>query len=356
MAPSSTGTTRASSVRYRSRTPADQGALAVLEQVLGGLGFRCERLKFSAPGTPDVENLYARWGAGPIGQNEGPNFCFAGHTDVVPVGDEKAWTVPPFGAEIIDGQLYGRGAADMKSAIAAFVAAAARFLQGRDGRLNGGISLLITGDEEGPAINGTTKVLQWLAQKGEKLSVCVVGEPTNPLRLGQMMKVVACVQHVMGDAALLEEIRQQFGFRREMRCEQRKGLTGDRQVWIFHPMIIPLPGLNRKRHRLCNVSFRLPAVHPVPFGDHRGVTARIAAALYHVIAVIHRAGHADMVGQNPQAAPCRMGREIHRKSCPASNAPCGGNRNLMPFPGIRRRMAAFPGFRLCLCDRPERWR
>lgn len=178
-------------IRCPSVTPADKGALGVLEQALTGLGFRCERLTFSAPGTPDVENLYARWGAGEIGRMTAGtrNFCFAGHTDVVPVGDRAAWTVDPFGAEIIAGQLYGRGAADMKSAIAAFVAAAGRFLASRAGRLDGGISLLITGDEEGPAINGTTRVLDWLKEKGEALSVCVVGEPTNPLRLGEMMKI-----------------------------------------------------------------------------------------------------------------------------------------------------------------------
>lgn len=176
-------------IRCPSVTPADQGALGVLAAALTPLGFRCERLKFTAPGTPDVENLYARWGEGPIGQQEGPNFCFAGHTDVVPVGDAAAWSVDPFAAEIRDGQLYGRGATDMKSAIAAFVAAAGRFIAARDGRIPGGISLLITGDEEGPAINGTTRVLDWLKEKGEKLSVCVVGEPTNPLRLGEMMKI-----------------------------------------------------------------------------------------------------------------------------------------------------------------------
>lgn len=176
-------------IRCPSVTPADQGALGVLEAALVPLGFRCERLKFSAPGTPDVENLYARWGTGPIGQQEGPNFCFAGHTDVVPVGDAAAWSVDPFAAEIRDGQLYGRGATDMKSAIAAFVAAAGRFIAARQGKIPGGISLLITGDEEGPAINGTTRVLDWLKAKGETLSVCVVGEPTNPLRLGEMMKI-----------------------------------------------------------------------------------------------------------------------------------------------------------------------
>ncbi|WP_341704713.1 succinyl-diaminopimelate desuccinylase [Ferrovibrio sp.] len=170
-------------IRCPSVTPADKGALGVLEAALVPLGFRCERLRFSAPGTPDVENLYARWGDG------GRNFCFAGHTDVVPVGDATAWTVDPFAGDVIEGRLYGRGATDMKSAIAAFVAAAGRFLAGGGGRLDGSISLLITGDEEGPAINGTTKVLQWLAERGEALSACVVGEPTNPLRLGEMMKI-----------------------------------------------------------------------------------------------------------------------------------------------------------------------
>jgi succinyl-diaminopimelate desuccinylase len=170
-------------IRRPSVTPADQGALGVLEAAIGPLGFTCHRLSFSAPGTPDVENLYARWGKG------GANFCFAGHTDVVPVGDAKAWTTDPFGAEIIDGQLYGRGATDMKSAIAAFAAAAERFLAERGPGFDGSISFLITGDEEGPAINGTDKVLKWLKEKSEKLSACVVGEPTNPLRLGDMMKI-----------------------------------------------------------------------------------------------------------------------------------------------------------------------
>ena len=170
-------------IRCPSVTPADLGALGVLEATLTPLGFTCHRLKFAAPGTPDVENLYARHGKG------GRNFCFAGHTDVVPVGDRQGWTVDPFGAEIIDGQLYGRGATDMKSAIAAFAAAAERFLAERGAGFDGSISFLITGDEEGPAINGTDKVLKWLKDRGEELSACVVGEPTNPLRLGEMMKI-----------------------------------------------------------------------------------------------------------------------------------------------------------------------
>ena len=136
-------------IRCPSITPKDDGALAVLEAALAPLGFQCHRLRFEHEGTAPVDNLYARLGG------EGPNFCFAGHTDVVPPGDTALWRHDPFAAEIVDGTLYGRGAADMKSAIAAFSSAAARF--GRPQR--GSISLLITGDEEGPAINGTPKLL-----------------------------------------------------------------------------------------------------------------------------------------------------------------------------------------------------
>jgi succinyl-diaminopimelate desuccinylase len=170
-------------IRCPSVTPEDGGALAVLEDALGHLGFACHRLTFSDDETPDVANLYARLGGG------SPNFCFAGHTDVVPVGDRAAWTVDPFGAEVAGGVLYGRGAADMKGAIAAFVAAAARFLAKRAGDFPGSISLLITGDEEGPSINGTAKLLRWLAERGERLDACLVGEPTNPTRLGDMIKI-----------------------------------------------------------------------------------------------------------------------------------------------------------------------
>ncbi len=170
-------------IRCPSVTPADAGALTLLEKRLTALGFACHRLKFTASDTPDVDNLYARIGTG------GRNFCFAGHTDVVPVGDRAAWTVDPFGAEIHQGVLYGRGAADMKGAIAAFTAAASRFVDRHGAALPGSISLLITGDEEGPAINGTTKVLDWLAARNEKLDVCLVGEPTNPHRLGEMVKI-----------------------------------------------------------------------------------------------------------------------------------------------------------------------
>ena len=171
-------------IRCPSVTPIDAGALDVLQRALEAIGFTCHRLPFSAPGTADVDNLYAR-----IGRAEGPNFCFAGHIDVVAAGDRAAWSTDPFGAELRDDQLFGRGAADMKGAIAAFAAAAARFVKAQGGAMPGAISLLITGDEEGPAVNGTKRVLEWLKGRGEKLHACIVGEPTNPTRLGEMIKI-----------------------------------------------------------------------------------------------------------------------------------------------------------------------
>ena len=170
-------------IRCPSVTPEDGGSQETLARALESLGFVCHRMTFEASGTPDVQNLYARLGTA------SPNFCFAGHTDVVPVGDPDAWTADPFGAEIRDGVLYGRGAADMKGAIAAFVGAVSRFLDERDGKFDGSISLLITGDEEGPAVNGTVKVLRWMEERGERIDDCLVGEPTNPTRLGEMIKI-----------------------------------------------------------------------------------------------------------------------------------------------------------------------
>ena len=170
-------------IRCPSVTPDDAGALDVLEATLEELGFSCHKLVFSEQGTADVANLYARLG------DASPNFCFAGHTDVVPVGNPEGWDTDPFGAEIVDGHLCGRGAADMKGAIASFVAALARFLAERPDGFDGSISLLITGDEEGLAINGTVKVLDWLGERGEALDVCLVGEPTNPEKLGDMIKI-----------------------------------------------------------------------------------------------------------------------------------------------------------------------
>jgi len=170
-------------VRCPSVTPAEAGALALLEDRLTSLGFRCERMDFSEPGTPDIANLYARAGAG------GKHFCFAGHSDVVPTGDLSSWSIGPFAAELSDGYVFGRGAADMKGAIAAFACAAGAFLRRRGPGFDGSISLLITGDEEGPAINGTVKMLRKLADRGEAVDVCVVGEPTSSKRFGDMMKI-----------------------------------------------------------------------------------------------------------------------------------------------------------------------
>jgi len=162
-------------IRRPSVTPKDAGALDMLEAVLKELGFVVHRLPFG-----DIENLYARLG------DDGPHLCFAGHTDVVPVGE--GWSTDPFAAEVKDGTLYGRGAADMKSAIAAFVAAAARNGKPPE-KFKGAISLLITGDEEGVAVNGTVKVLEWLKARGEKINHCIVGEPTSSAHAGDTVKI-----------------------------------------------------------------------------------------------------------------------------------------------------------------------
>lgn len=167
-------------IRCPSITPRNEGVMEVLMRHLEVIGFTCHRMTFSdAPGEP-TENLYARIGTAQ------PNLCFAGHVDVVPVGDRAAWSVDPFAAVVKDGFLYGRGTEDMKGAIAAFVAAAAEFAKNP---FNGSLSLLITGDEEGVAVNGTRKVLPWLKSKGEVIDGCIVGEPTNPSTLGEMAKI-----------------------------------------------------------------------------------------------------------------------------------------------------------------------
>ncbi|WP_072395947.1 succinyl-diaminopimelate desuccinylase [Hyphomicrobium sp. CS1GBMeth3] len=170
-------------IRCESVTPDEGGALSLLESVLKPAGFTCHRLTFREAGTPDVENLYARIG------NTAPHLSFAGHTDVVPAGDIDAWTVPPFSGEIRDGNLFGRGAVDMKGGVACFVSAALRHLAENGGKPKGSISLLITGDEEGPSINGTAKLLDWLKAGGETLDACIVGEPSNPEALGDEIKI-----------------------------------------------------------------------------------------------------------------------------------------------------------------------
>jgi succinyl-diaminopimelate desuccinylase len=170
-------------VRCRSVTPEDGGALAYLQGVLAKAGFSVHRMTFAEPGTAPIENLYARIGT------EKPNLVFAGHTDVVPPGDEAAWRHPPFAGEIAGDKLFGRGAVDMKGGIACFVAAATDYLAANGGRpKRGSISLLITGDEESVAVNGTVKLLQWAAERGEKFDHCILGEPSNVETLGDTIK------------------------------------------------------------------------------------------------------------------------------------------------------------------------
>jgi succinyl-diaminopimelate desuccinylase len=170
-------------VRCPSVTPAEGGALSLIETLLARAGFAVERVTFSEPGFPDVQNLFARIGS------QSPNLVFAGHADVVPPGDEARWTHPPFAAEIADGVLYGRGAVDMKGALACAIAAALDYVAQHGGAPKGSISFLVTGDEEGVAVNGTVKLLKWAAARGETFDHCVLGEPTNPAALGDMIKI-----------------------------------------------------------------------------------------------------------------------------------------------------------------------
>ena len=170
-------------LRCPSVTPAEGGALAYLETVLKGAGFTVHRLTFSEPGAADVENLYARIGTA------APHLVFAGHTDVVPSGDPKSWSHGPFAGDVEGGVLYGRGAVDMKGAIACKVAAALDYLAANGGKPNGSMSFLITGDEEGIAVNGTIKLLKWAAERGEKFDHCILGEPGNVDILGDTIKL-----------------------------------------------------------------------------------------------------------------------------------------------------------------------
>ncbi|MGA7790571.1 MAG: succinyl-diaminopimelate desuccinylase [Xanthobacteraceae bacterium] len=169
-------------VRCRSVTPEEGGALGYLQAVLEQAGFTAHRMVFAEPGTAPVDNLYARIGTGE------PNLVFAGHTDVVPAGNEAAWSHPPFAGEVAQDRLYGRGAVDMKGGIACFVAAALDYLGANGGPPEGSISLLITGDEESVAVNGTIKLLQWAAARGEKFDHCVLGEPSNVEVIGDTVK------------------------------------------------------------------------------------------------------------------------------------------------------------------------
>ncbi len=169
-------------IRFPSVTPVDAGVMSFLEKKLKQLGFKTKVLEFKEKNSKPVKNLYARLG------NKSPNFCYAGHLDVVPAGNLKDWTVNPFKPSIKKGHLIGRGANDMKSSIAAFVAAISNFIENYSD-FKGSISLLVTGDEEGVAINGTKKVVEYLKKRKEKIDFCLVGEPTNPSKLGEMIKI-----------------------------------------------------------------------------------------------------------------------------------------------------------------------
>ena len=169
-------------IRFPTVTPIDAGIMKFLEKKLKKLGFKTKILEFKEKGSLPVKNLYARLG------NKRPNFCYAGHLDVVPIGNLKDWTVNPFKPSVKKGYLFGRGANDMKSSIAAFVSAVSNFTKNKE-KFSGSISLLITGDEEGAAINGTKKVVEYLKKKKEKIDFCIVGEPTNPSKLGEMIKI-----------------------------------------------------------------------------------------------------------------------------------------------------------------------
>jgi len=168
-------------IRFPSITPTDAGVMGYLEKKLKSLGFKTKILTFTEKNTKPVKNLYAKLG------NKSPNLCFAGHLDVVPPGNTKDWTINPFKPAIKKGHLIGRGANDMKSSIAAFVSAISKYVS--QNKFSGSISLLITGDEEGIAVNGTKKVVDYLKRKKEKIDFCIVGEPTNPNKLGEMIKI-----------------------------------------------------------------------------------------------------------------------------------------------------------------------
>src|SRR3954467_8166770 len=169
-------------IRCPSVTPQEGGALSFIAQVLGDAGFEVHRPVFSSEGTPDVENLYARFGVGH------PHLVFAGHTDVVPPGDVARWRHDPFGGIVEGGELFGRGATDMKGGVACMMAAALAYLADHPD-FSGSIGFLVTGDEEGPAVNGTVKLLEWARARGERFDHCILGEPTNPNALGDMVKI-----------------------------------------------------------------------------------------------------------------------------------------------------------------------
>ncbi len=169
-------------IKFPTVTPVDAGIMKFIDKTLKSIGFKTKILEFKEKNTEPVKNIYARLG------NNGPNFCYAGHIDVVPPGNINNWSSHPFKPTVKNGKLIGRGASDMKASVASFIAAASDFVN-KNRKFNGSISLLITGDEEGVAINGTKKVIQYLMRKKEKIDFCLVGEPTNPSRMGEMIKI-----------------------------------------------------------------------------------------------------------------------------------------------------------------------
>ena len=170
-------------IKCKSVTPDQAGALDLIQEILEKNGFHCTRLPFKGENSSEVDNLYATRG------EKKPNLCFAGHIDVVPPGKLEKWEDDPFSGKIKDNFLYGRGATDMKSAVASFISASIEYISNKEKNLNGTLSFLITSDEEGPAINGTKKVLQWLNKNNIKIDDCIIGEPTNPNKLGEMIKI-----------------------------------------------------------------------------------------------------------------------------------------------------------------------
>ena len=172
-------------INFKSITPNDDGCLSFLKELLEGLGFECHLIEFHEEGLDDVKNLYAR-----LGKN-GINFCFAGHIDVVPAGNETLWKVPPFSGAIIDDVLYGRGAVDMKGALAAFISVLATSIKSGTLNSNNSVSFLITADEEGIALNGTKKMIPWLEAHNEKIDWCIIGEPTSAINVGDTIKIGA---------------------------------------------------------------------------------------------------------------------------------------------------------------------
>ncbi|HEV7253182.1 MAG TPA: succinyl-diaminopimelate desuccinylase [Mesorhizobium sp.] len=242
-------------LRCPSVTPDEGGALTALEAMLRPLGFSVERPVFSDPGAADIENLYARRSGG-----NGPPLMFAGHTDVVPPGDESSWTHPPFAAHVADGEMFGRGAVDMKGGIACFVAAVARDIE-RTGEFRGSVSLLITGDEEGPAVNGTVKLLQWAAGRGERWDGALVGEPTNPDRLGDAVKVG---RRGSISGKVVAEGRQGHSAYPHLADNPIRGLMGLLDALLAHPLDEGTANFQPSNLEVTSVDVGNPATNVIP--------------------------------------------------------------------------------------------